>query len=70
MDKIFEVEIEFTRRVYVRLPVDDPEVVRAGETAEDVAEEIALGGKEAWPQYVSRQDEDYDVLAVREAKQS
>jgi hypothetical protein len=67
--RVFEVEIEIVKRVHVRLPVDDAQIIHAGENIEDVAEEFALGGKSAWPQYVIREDADHDVIAVREVPQ-
>lgn len=64
-DRIFDVEITITKMVRVRVPVDDPKVVREGEDVEDIAEEFALGGKASWPEWVISEDEDHDVESVR-----
>lgn len=66
-DRIFDVEYTLTRTVRVRVP-NDPQIVYRGENPEDVAEEFALGGKSAWPEYVLSSDEDYDVESVREIR--
>lgn len=67
--KTFEVEITITKFVKVRVPSEVLEGPPYG-TAEDAAEEFALGGKSSWPEYVISEDEDYDVESVREIKEA
>lgn len=64
-DRIFEIELTIGRTVRVRIPDD---IVKEGETHESVAEEIALGGKESWPEYVIRENDDADIDWIQELK--
>lgn len=63
-DKIYDVVITVTKTVRVRVPDD---LVEEDETAEDVAEEFALGGKSSWPDYVISEDVESDVESVEES---
>lgn len=66
-DRIFDVEITITKTVRVRVPADMKDHPPHSDD-EDAAEEFALGGKAAWPEYVISEDEDYDIESVRELK--
>lgn len=68
-DRIFDVEITITKTVRVRIP-DDMKNHPPRTPDEESAEELALGGKAAWPEYVLSEDEDFEVESVREVKQA
>jgi hypothetical protein len=65
-DKLFDVQITITKTIRVRIPANNPLLVSGDETAADVAEEIAIGGKERWPLLVLSEHEDFDIESVRE----
>jgi hypothetical protein len=69
-DRIYDVEITISKTVRVRVPVDDHAVVQPDEDPEAVAEEFALGGKVAWPDYVISVSTDHDVESVTEIPSS
>jgi hypothetical protein len=64
--KIFDVEITVSKTVRVKVPLD--EKITNGDPLREVAEEFALGGKAAWPEWVLSEDEEFEVDGVREVE--